>query len=135
MFPGFDKIVEERIRKAQLRGEFDNLPGRGEPLVVEDNSGVPEDLRMAYKILKNADCLPPEIEAKKEIASTEALLTAVDDAAEKYRLLKRLNFLIMKINTLRSTSIRFEEPQRYSQKMIARLSAGGDAAGSGKQHR
>lgn len=135
MFAGFNKIVEERIRKAQLKGEFDNLPGQGKPLVVEDNSGVPEDLRMAYKILKNADCLPPELEAKKEIANTEVLLTAVDDAAEKYRLLKRLNFLIMKMNTIRPTSIRFEEPQRYSQKMIDRLSAGRAGAVSEKPYR
>ena len=76
---------------------------------------------MAYKILKNADCLPPEIEAKKEIVKTEELLTEVDDAAEQYRLLKKLNFLIMKMNTLRGSSINFEEPQRYSQKLIERL--------------
>ena len=121
MLPGFNRIVEERIRKAQLKGEFKNLEGEGEPLRVEDTSGIPEDLRMAYKILKNADCLPPEIEAKKEIAKTEELLTEVDDAAEQYRLLKKLNFLIMKMNTLRRSSINFDEPQRYSQKMIERL--------------
>lgn len=121
MLPGFNRIVEERIRKAQLKGEFKNLEGEGEPLRVEDTSGIPEDLRMAYKILKNADCLPPEIEAKKEIVKTEELLTEVDDAAEQYRLLKKLNFLIMKMNTLRRSSINFDEPQRYSQKMIERL--------------
>ena len=121
MLPGFTKIVEERIRKAQLKGEFENLEGQGEPLRVEDTSGIPEDLRMAYKILKNAGCLPPEIEAKKEIVKTEELLTDINDAAEQYRLLNKLNFLIMKMNTLRGTSINFEEPQRYSQKLIERL--------------
>ena len=121
MLPGFTKIVEERIRKAQLKGEFENLEGEGEPLQVDDTSGLPEDLRMAYKILKNAGCLPPEIEAKKEIVQTEELLAEIDDAAEQYRLLNKLNFLIMKMNTLRGSSIKFDEPQRYSPKLIERL--------------
>jgi len=123
MLPGFDKIVEDRIRKAQLRGEFDNLEGQGKPLVFEDTSGIPEDLRLAYKILKNADCLPPELELKKEIVHTEELLAGMADTAEKYRLLKKLNFLIMQMNALRRTRIGLEEPQRYSRKIIDRLSS------------
>ncbi|MFW5875018.1 MAG: DnaJ family domain-containing protein, partial [bacterium] len=62
IFTGFEKIVEERILAAQRRGEFDNLKGSGKPLEHEDLSRVPQELRLAYKILKNADCLPPEIE-------------------------------------------------------------------------
>ena len=59
MFPGFSRIVEERIRRAQKRGDFKNLSGSGKPLVFEDDSLVPEELRLAYKILRNANCLPP----------------------------------------------------------------------------
>ena len=59
-------IAEEKIREAQAEGAFDNLPGRGRPLQYEDDSGIPPDLRMAYKVLKNAGCLPPE-EKKKVI--------------------------------------------------------------------
>ena len=62
MLYGFEKIVEERILKAQKRGEFENLPGAGKPLVFEDNRFISEELRLAYKILKNADFLPVEIE-------------------------------------------------------------------------
>ena len=96
MIPGFEKIVEDRIKKAQLRGEFDDLPGAGKPLDLYDDQHIPQDLRMAYKILKNADCLPPEIELKKEILRTEDLLANVQDTAQQYSILKKLNFLILK---------------------------------------
>ena len=98
MFPGFYKIIEERIRKAQKKGEFENLQGSGKPLMFEDDRCVSEELRLTYKILKNADCLPPEIELKKEIVRTEDLLSGMQDTAEKYRTIKKLNYLIMKLN-------------------------------------
>ncbi len=102
MIPGFERIVEERIKRAVREGDLDNLPGAGAPLILEDDAHIPQELRLAYKILKNADCLPPEIELKKEILQTEDLLTTIDDAAEKYRVMKKLNFLIMKLNTMRT---------------------------------
>ena len=128
MIPGFNKIVEERIRKAQKKGEFENLEGTGEPLNLADDQAVAEELRLAYKILKNADCLPPEIEIKKEINQTEKLLAGMTDTAEKYRTLKKLNFLIMKLNTLRSTPIKFEEPQKYTDKVIKKLESSASKA-------
>ena len=123
MIPGFAKIVEERIRNAQRKGEFDNLEGSGEPLDLLNDQTVAEELRIAYKILKNADCLPPEIELKNEIRQTEELLGAMSETTQKYKAIKKLNFLIMKLNTLRSTAIEFEEPQKYSDKLIEKLEA------------
>ena len=121
MLPGFDKIVEERIRMAQKKGQFKNLPGAGKPLLLEDDSHIAEELRLAYKILKNADCLPPEVELKKEIEHTEELLGGMQDTAEKYSTLKRLNYLIMKLNAMRHTSINLELPQQYSAKLVEHL--------------
>ena len=123
MLPGFVKIVEERIRNAQRKGEFDDLKGSGEPLDLLNDQTVAEELRIAYKILKNADCLPPEIELKNEIRQTEELLGAMSETNQKYKAIKKLNFLIMKLNTLRSTAIEFEEPQKYSDKLIEKLEA------------
>jgi len=37
-----DKIVEEAIRKAQERGEFDNLPGKGKPIDLSEYFETPE---------------------------------------------------------------------------------------------
>jgi hypothetical protein len=56
----FWRIAEERIREAQQAGAFDNLPGKGKPLELEDLSWVPEELRIGYLVLKNAHVLPPE---------------------------------------------------------------------------
>jgi hypothetical protein len=124
MLAGFEKIVEERIRVAQKKGVFDNLEGRGRPLVFPDDRHVPEELRLAYKILKNASCLPPEIEIKKEIRRTEDLLAGMSDTALRYRTLKKLNFLILKFNSIRNTAIQFEEPQQYMDKLAARIENG-----------
>ncbi len=123
MIRGFEKIVEERILSAQKKGALDNLAGAGKPLNFSDDAFVPEDLRLAFKILKNAGFLPPEIELKKEISRTEALLAGIEDAAEKYRILKKLNFLIMKLNTIRNASIRFEVPQKYQEKLVSQLAS------------
>jgi len=121
MLCGFEKIVEERILKAQKMGEFENLPGSGKPLVFEDNRFISEELRLAYKILKNADCLPVEIELKKEIKQTEDLLAGMQETSEKYRIVKKLNFLILKLNSIRDTSIAHEMPQVYTGKLIERF--------------
>jgi hypothetical protein len=118
---GFEKIVEERILRAQKRGEFENLPGAGKPLKFEDDRFVSEELRLAYKILKNADCVPVEIELKKEIKHTEDLLAGMQDTSEKYRILKKLNFLILKLNSIRDTSIVHEMPQVYTGKLVERF--------------
>ena len=118
MIQGFEKIVEERILTAQKKGEFENLDGFGKPLALHNDYHVPEELRLAFKILKNADCLPPEIELKKEIRQTEDLLAGMQDTSEKYRLLKKINFLIMKLNTIRGSSVMFEMPQHYMEKLV-----------------
>ena len=121
MFPGFDKIVEERIKIAQKKGDFQDLPGSGQPLDLDDDRFVAEDLRLAYKILKNADYVPAEIEIKKEIIKTEQLLEGLKDEREKYCILKKLNFLIMKFNSLRRASANFDVPQQYVEKVVERI--------------
>ncbi|HFC47012.1 MAG TPA: DUF1992 domain-containing protein, partial [Dissulfuribacter thermophilus] len=112
----FHKIAEQRIREAMEKGAFDNLEGKGKPLVFEDDSFVPPDLRMAYKILKNAGFLPPELQAEKEIKNAEDLLEAMSDERERYRQAKKLNVLIMKANMLRKRPINLERHQVYYRK-------------------
>jgi hypothetical protein len=110
---GFEKIVEERIKKAQKEGMFDNLPGKGAPLTLDQEPLMASELKLAYKILKNADCLPPELELKKEIERTEELLAGMPDAAQRHRLLKKLNYMIMKVNAARGGNYCFDIPQHY----------------------
>ncbi|MCD6561420.1 MAG: DUF1992 domain-containing protein [Deltaproteobacteria bacterium] len=115
---GFEKIAERKIMEALEKGEFDNLPGKGEPLATEDISNIPEDLRMAYRILKNADCLPPELQLKKEIRQMEDMLEDIPDEKEKYRQIKKINYKIMRLNLMGKKSPLLEEKGIYYKKVV-----------------
>lgn len=121
MIPGFNKIIEERIRMAQERGDFEDLPGTGKPIRFDDDSHIPEDLRMAYKVMKNADFIPPEITLKKQIQSTQELVASMPDSGEKYRAMRKLNYLVFKLNNMRHVPIDLETPEVYTDKIIDRL--------------
>ena len=117
----FEKIVERKIKEAQKDGAFDDLPGSGRPLDVEDDSNVPEDLRLVYKILKNADCLPPEIQLRREIRQMEDMLDNIPDEKNKYRQIKRINFKIMQLNMMGKKSPLLEEDQIYYDKLLDKV--------------
>jgi hypothetical protein len=118
---GIEKIAEKKIQEAIDRGELKDLPGQGAPLHLEDDSQIPDDLRLAYKILKNADCLPPELQAKKEIRQMEDLLDRAQDEMEKYRLVKKINFMIMKLNMTRRRPLELEDKEIYYQRVVDKL--------------
>ncbi len=115
-------IAERRIREAIERGELDNIPGQGKPLKFEDDSWVPADLRMAYKILKNAGFLPPELETEREIKEAVDLIRHLDDERLKYQQVKKLNVLVTKINMMRKRPINLEVDQVYYRKVVDRIS-------------
>ena len=93
-----DAIVEERIKAAQQEGVFDNLPGKGKPLNLEDDSAVPEDLRLTYKVLKNSNCLPVEMELRKEFFNLRKLLNAAIDEPTRRELRRELNLIALQLN-------------------------------------
>jgi hypothetical protein len=94
----FIRIAEERIRTAQEEGLFDNLPGKGKPLQLDDEDGVPDDLRLTFKVLKNAKCLPPEMEMRKEFFSVGQLLNTAVDEPTRRELRRQLNALALKLS-------------------------------------
>ena len=69
-----DQIAEQKIMDALLKGDLDNLAGQGQPLHLDDDSFVPEELRVAYRLLKNSGFLPPEAHLSKEITDVNQLL-------------------------------------------------------------
>jgi hypothetical protein len=71
----FDKLIDEKIARAMAEGEFDNLPGKGQPLDLEWYFQLPEDLRMSYSVLKNANCPPEEAQLMKELESLREQLS------------------------------------------------------------
>jgi hypothetical protein len=118
---GLNRMIEEKILKAQKEGKLDNLPGQGKPLDIEDDSRVPEDLRLAYKILKNAGYVPPELEAHAEIRCTEDLLQQSSDLTETYRAMKRIRFLKAKLLREGRSSAVFNIPDAYQENVIGKL--------------
>jgi DnaJ family protein C protein 28 len=63
-----DKI-EQQIRKAIEDGQFEDLPGKGKPLKLNENPYEDPEWRMAYRVLRNGGFTLPWIEARREIES------------------------------------------------------------------
>jgi hypothetical protein len=82
----FARIANARIEAAIARGEFDDLPGNGKPLPADELASVPAHLRMGLRILRNAGCLPPALEARKESARLGALIATAGSEEERTRL-------------------------------------------------
>ncbi len=94
-----DALAEARIREAQQRGELEGLPGAGEPLLLDDLSLVPENLRPAWLLLRNSGYLPPELERLKERVALEGLLAQLPSDDERSpELIRRLRRLALECN-------------------------------------
>jgi hypothetical protein len=105
-----DFLVEQRLEEAVSRGELRSLPGEGRPLELDDDALVPEDLRLAYRILKNAGFVPPEVQVLCEITQLENLVNdGRADAAARSKALRKLALLRTRIEN------------RYYDKAVARL--------------
>ena len=80
-----DQWAERHIAEAQAKGEFDNLVGSGEPLILDDDSHVPPELRAGYRLLKNAGCLPPELEHRREAIQLLDILKGIRHDDPQYQ--------------------------------------------------
>ena len=114
-------LAEQRIEEAMRDGAFDNLPGAGKPLSLDDDSMVPEESRVAYRILKNAGFIPPELEDHKEIADLRHLLATVTDEGERTRAHARLALLESMLDAKGRGSALRREPG-YRARLLARWS-------------
>ena len=62
-----ESLAEKRLREAIENGEFDDLPGKGEPIDLRENPFEDPDLRTAHRLLRNAGFAPAWIEERKDI--------------------------------------------------------------------
>lgn len=113
-----ERLAETRIREAMERGDLDDLPGAGRPLALEDDSAVPEALRAAYRVLKNAGYVPPEIELRKQAIGLQGLLAAAIDQEERAQISKRLNALLLRLGISREG---FNRNREYFTRLGQRL--------------
>jgi hypothetical protein len=94
----FELIAERRIAEAAAGGELDNLPGAGRPLDLGDDPLVPEDLRLAYRILKNAGFVPSEVQTRREIRALEDVIAVVGREGEAAgEVLRKLQLLRLEL--------------------------------------
>lgn len=127
-----DALVEQRIAAAAARGDFDGLPDAGAPQELDDLF-VPEEVRVANRILKNAGFVPPAVEQLRALRDLEEELAKVGDKAAQCRLRARLLALDMALESLRGGPM--VVPQEYRRRIAERLSeraasAQGFAAGA-----
>jgi len=114
-------IAERKIREALERGELDNLSLKGQPIPREDLSGVPEELRMGYKVLRNAGCLPKELELRRELLTLQDLLQACQDPEERAALKKRLILTTLHYNLLAEKNLGNPAFRQYTGRLESKL--------------
>ena len=86
----FDKAVEEIIKQAMERGEFDDLPGKGKPIDLSEYFETPEDIRVTQSVLKNAGMTLREVDLLKEIAQLKEIMNALLDDKKKAEIQKQI---------------------------------------------
>jgi hypothetical protein len=117
-------IAERKIAEAEAEGVLRGLPGEGAPLDLDDDPLIPEDLRMAYRILKNAGLVPEEVTMLREIGQLEALVRERRDGAgdePSRQAVRRMELLRAKLDAIapgRSTQLLGEG---YRQRIIERI--------------
>jgi DnaJ-like protein len=93
-------IAERKILEAFDAGFFNDLALKGKPLNLESLDGIPEELRMAFKILKDSGVLPEELSVKKEVVRLRQLVDACTEETEKLELRRRLRDEELRYNFL-----------------------------------
>ena len=117
---GFDSLVETRIERAIERGELTDLPGQGSPLSLDDDACVAPELRLAYRILKNAGFVPEEIEVRQEIMGLSVLIDATE-GAERSRAIARRDWLRARIALRGGAGASLLEHREYAERVARRF--------------
>ncbi len=120
-----ERLAEEKIAQALERGDFDNLPGKGKPVPAEETLHfVPEEMRMTFRILKNAGVVPEEVTLMREIDDLVRLLDAEEeDPLKRSDEKKRLRLLMNRLGDSRGCHLAVADG--YYRRIAAKLSGSG----------
>ena len=106
------KLLDDHIGRAlaesERSGELRAAPSWGKPLHLGDGyERTPAELRMGYKILKDAGVVPPEVELMREIESLRSRLEATPDGdaaqALRQQIVDKRQQLALRLEKLRAT--------------------------------
>ena len=101
-----EKHIDNLIKAAMDRGEFDDLAGKGRPIDLDAYFATPEDVRMGHSILKANNFVPEEVERLNEISELKRLLAASTDEAETARLRKSISEKMLALSLILERSRR-----------------------------
>lgn len=116
MIAAIQIVAEQRIREAMERGDFDDLPGKGRPLNLDEDANVPDELKMAYKLLKNGGYLDEGAKAQ-DVCSLDAMLRSSPEERDTHR-----KMLMLQIMEARSRGLAIDTGSEYYGKVVERVS-------------
>jgi hypothetical protein len=125
-----DGLAESRIVEAQRRGEFDDLPGVGAPLCIDDDRLIPSEWRMAYRVLRNAGYLPRAMALRIEAAELEALVAGLAECDERELATRRLRVLRSAVSVTRGTQSAWMDEAAYREQLLDKLDREGAMSGA-----
>lgn len=115
-------IAERKIQQAMAEGTLPDLSHwKNKPLPPDDMAHVPEELRMAYRLLKNSGFVPEEVAMQREITRLEQLLANCTDEKEKVRQLRKIGCLKTKLECRLGRPMELGEEGPYYGRVVDRL--------------
>jgi hypothetical protein len=104
----FQVIAERKIVEAIERGLFDDLPGQGRPLLLNQDPLEAPHQRLAHTLLKNAGFAPPEVSLRSELAELKRDYARAKNAEQRQALARDIRLMVLRINLMRQRPIHAE---------------------------
>jgi len=117
----FEKIAEEKIKEWIEKEDFTKNKFYGKKVDNTEYFKVPETLRIAYHILKNANVLPKELQLKSEIIKLRDLLEEISDEDEFIKKLRQFQNKISEYNILSNSKPTFNNEEFYTKKLMKKI--------------
>lgn len=103
----FRRVADKHIEDAMAEGKFDNLPGKGEPIQI-DEAPADENARAlwwALRLMKQNDFIPDEVRWRKAVDVMKAELSRATDPEAARKIAEQINALVLKLKTLGTNAI------------------------------
>jgi hypothetical protein len=126
LLPAYETLIEQRIREATERGEFNDLPGAGQPMQLDDDLLVPEEVRVAHRILKNAGYVPPEAQQISEINQLIAQVGRGEFASDGGRADRRLRALLIQLEMSGRPAAATKAWHDYQEALLRKSASGAE---------
>ena len=94
------KSIDEILREAMQRGEFDNLPNKGKKLNLNDYFDTPEEMRIGYSLLKENGFVPEEVQMLTDIETLKEKLEKAKTEEERKNIRAQIEDRRLKYNLL-----------------------------------